>query len=78
MTCNVCPTRNQRFPSEADFLAFEKKIQSLVGVGALKSIGRVDNGGPYLSFKYQCTSCNKYWQLTTPDQAFRGEWKEIK
>ena len=78
MTCSACNIHKGDFPSEAAYLSFEKILLDATDKGDLTAMGRVQTGGAFLVFRYLCSRCGSFWQLTAPDQAFRGEWKEVK
>lgn len=77
MTCSKCAIHSGDFVSESDYLKFSKKLSNGVMSGDLTKIGQAQSSEPFLKFRYACTCCGAHWTLSVPDQAFRGEWKEI-
>jgi hypothetical protein len=77
MTCSACNIHNGSFSSEAAYISFENALSDATKKGDLTAVGRVQASGPFLEFRYLCNRCGSCWQLTAPDQAFRGEWKEV-
>jgi hypothetical protein len=77
MICSACGGIHKGdFSSEIAYMNFEKKLLEASQKGDLAEIGKVQTGGPFLKLRYLCNRCGRCWQLTVPDQAFRGEWKE--
>ena len=64
--------------SEASYVGFSKKLSGAVSSGDLKRDERPLPSGPFVRVRYACNRCGACWLLSAPDQAFRGEWEEIK
>lgn len=77
MICSTCEIHKGSFPSENAYMNFEKILSKASRKGDLTEIGKLQTGGPFLKLRYLCNKCGRCWQLTVPDQAFRGEWKEV-
>lgn len=77
MICSACDIHKGGFLSENAYVKFEKILSEASRRGDLTGIGKMQAGGPFLKLRYLCNRCGRCWQLTVPDQAFRGEWKEV-
>ena len=77
MSCSKCALHRRDFASESDYFKFSKTLSESVTKGDLTKIGHEQPEGPYLRIRYACMHCGANWILSVPDQAFRGEWREI-
>jgi hypothetical protein len=77
MTCSYCEIHNGGFSSEKAYVEFEEVLFEALRFKHLHEIGKPPDGGPFRRRRYVCNKCGRHWQLTAPDQAFRGDWSEI-
>lgn len=76
MSCEHCDPGSLRgtaaFASEIDYVAERSRIEELITSGEACA---VETNGWTLDFA--CQICGQRWQLSTPDQAYRGYLKPI-
>ncbi|MEJ2802350.1 hypothetical protein WAE61_10745 [Comamonadaceae bacterium PP-2] len=77
MTCSACNLHKGGFSSEAVYSTFEERLLMATDKGDLIIVEGAQDDGPFLKSRYVCNKCGSCWQLIAPDQAFRGEWKEV-
>lgn len=78
MICSACDIHKGGFSSENAYVNFEKILSAASRKGNLAEVAILQAGGPFLKLRYLCNRCGRCWQLTVPDRAFRGEWKEVE
>ncbi len=70
--CQHClPFKRQGFSSEQDFITFQDTLDEECRNGLFIRIVETNTTNEVESF-YQCTFCNKEWELSTPNYSWRG------
>jgi hypothetical protein len=60
------------FLTEESFLNFKTHVKFLIHIGCLADLSESVTKGPFKENTYACLECKQQWNLTEPDQAFRG------
>lgn len=69
--CEHCtPLTRENFPSEQDFIAFEKVLEAKSVDGTFIRV--ITANDLPLEPRYQCTFCNTDWVLSVPERSWRG------
>lgn len=63
--------------SDSAYLAFKKDLECALDKGILTETAP-DFGGSFIQSQYLCNRCGSCWQLSVPDQAFRGGWEKVQ
>jgi len=81
MSCSECtlgtPNGIDGFPTEKSFLEYRKIINGLVLNKKLIHLEHIKETGPFRKTFYMCSLCNQKWELTDPNQAYRGGFKPV-
>lgn len=78
MNCLICQELKKEIRWEKDsFDNIKKKLNSFVEEKKLSNIGQQNLKSPFLVINYRCSQCSCIWELTYPDQAFRGGFKRV-
>jgi hypothetical protein len=69
--CEHCtPLTTQKFPSEQDFISFQKVLKTKLVDGTFIRVITAEDLP--LEPRYQCTFCNTDWVLSVPERSIRG------
>ena len=76
MSCESCDPSGRHeiggFTTESDFVNEQSRIRELIASGKASVVKT--NGW---ETEFVCDECGQQWQLSTPDQAYRGFLKKI-